>query len=388
MSWKRANLWCAWCLLAVCPAIASAQEPAADPDLAANAAVQYWQAFGLMPTLDKEQEELLQNWQTVPLDAAAVKLIDSGRNSVMYLRRGAKLSRCDWGLDYEDGIGMLLPHLAKARDLARLAALEARYNFEQGNRPAARENAHAMMVLARHVGRDPIMITVLVRYLIEGVTVDLLAPWVPEMKAPHAMVVSRYEALPAAPDVKDTILIEKRTFLEWVIRKLREAEQAKPGSWRDLWTNLLGAQGPEDLKKVGTLDEVVRLLEDVLPVYDELARVVALPPSEFDARFPEFKQRVEAASPLAAVFVPNVDKLRATENRNRARMAMLLAAMAVAHSGPDALQDIRDPFGNGPFEYRELEGGFELTSKLVHDGQPVTLRAGRVASGAKPAKED
>lgn len=50
---------------------AAAQVPDARPDLGANAAMKYWQAFALLPTLDKDQEKLLQEWSKVSLDAAA-----------------------------------------------------------------------------------------------------------------------------------------------------------------------------------------------------------------------------------------------------------------------------------------------------------------------------
>src|SRR5262249_27565054 len=62
-----------------------------------NAAMKYWQAFGLMPTLTKDQETILHDWEKVPLDAAAQKLIDQSKNSLDYLHRGAKLDKCDWG---------------------------------------------------------------------------------------------------------------------------------------------------------------------------------------------------------------------------------------------------------------------------------------------------
>ena len=31
--------------------------------------MKYWQAFALMPTLDKDQEKLLQHWNEVPLQS-------------------------------------------------------------------------------------------------------------------------------------------------------------------------------------------------------------------------------------------------------------------------------------------------------------------------------
>jgi hypothetical protein len=59
---------------------------------------------------------------------------------------------------------------------------------------------------------------------------------------------------------------------------------------------------------------------------------------------------------------------------------MLMAAIAVSESGPDALKDIPDPFGNGPFAYAALEDGFELRSQLVYEGKPVSLTIGRSRS--------
>jgi hypothetical protein len=294
------------------------------------------------------------------------------------MERGARLKRCDWGLDYNDGMGMLLPYLAKARDLARLAVLDARHDFEQGNWKAARADATAIMTLGRHAGRDPIMICVLVRYLIEGLAIDLVAPYVPEMKASHAQAVAMFEALPRAANVLATIGTEKKYMCEWMIKKLKEEEQRKPGAGRELWQKLLeGSEVPESLKQIKSVDEGVKLAESLLPVYDELAQLVALPKAEFDAKFPEFLRRIKAANQLAGALLPAVDQLLAKEHRHEARMAMLLAGIAVAEGGEGKLKEIKDPFGTGPFEYRALDQGFELKSKLLYEGQPVTLVIGR-----------
>jgi hypothetical protein len=45
------------------PSRATAQAPEAKPDLGANAAMKYWTAFALLPTLDKDQETLLKKWR-------------------------------------------------------------------------------------------------------------------------------------------------------------------------------------------------------------------------------------------------------------------------------------------------------------------------------------
>jgi hypothetical protein len=331
-----------------------------------------------MPALSDEQQKILDEWNTVSLkDPAVEKLSADAHKSMMYLHRAARLERCDWGLDYDDGISLLLAHLPKARDLARLAALHARYELGRGNTRALRDDATAMMALARHVGRDPIMICILVRVLIEGMVVDLVAPHVPQLKAKHADSEAMFESLPPSSSVLDTFSMERKYFLEWIVRKIKEEEKRDPGAGLKLWNNLLGAEGPEALKRIQSVDQAIKLTEDVIPVYDELKKIVALPHAEFEARYPNFKQQHLKPDTAAAFLIPQIDSLLAKERRSQARMAMLLAAIAVAEGGPDQLKNIDDPFGDRPFEYRKLDTGFELKSQLKYEGQPVTLTVGR-----------
>jgi hypothetical protein len=360
---------------------ARAQETAANADLAANAAVQYWQAFAHLPTLDEAQEKALSEWSTVSLDDPAVqKLLADSRHSLMYLHRGAKLPQCDWGLDFNDGISLLMPHLARARELARLAALHGRYEFERGSAKLGRADAAAITALGRHAGRDPVMICVLVRYLIEGLAVDLAAPYAPDLNTSYAAAAARFKELPSAPVVRDTLAAEKKLFLDWVIKKMQEEEARKPGAGLVLWQNLLsGGDAPEALTRIADVKECIRFLEGVGPVYDELEKLLALPKAEFDRRYPAFKAKIEAENVLASQYVPAVDQLLAKEQRHQARLAMLMAALAVIEDGPDKLKDIPDPFGDGPFEHRALDKGFELKSKLIFEGQPVTLTVGHRA---------
>jgi len=359
-------------------------KPAAASNQDGNAAVQYWQAFSFMPNLDKDQEKLLQDitkvdeWHKVSLHPEAQKLVDASQASLMYLHRGAKLKRCDWGLEYDDGIRLLLPHLAKARDLVRLAALRVRMEMERGDYQAARADATAIMALARHVGTDPIMISILVGIGLENVGIELIAPYVPDLKVPYAQAVTAFAALPRAARLRDSIHLEKEHMAKWVIRKLKEEEERKPGAGLALWLNFLeGSEIPDAVRQIKNVDETIRLTERLLPVYDDLARFVVLPNDQFDAQYPAFKQKTKDENAIAGTLLPSIDMIRAKEQRGEARLAMLLASIAVVESGPEKLKEIKDPFGNGPFEYKALDQGFELKSKLLFEGQPVTLVVGQ-----------
>jgi hypothetical protein len=368
------------------PSPAAAQAPDARPDLGANAAMKYWQAFALLPTLDKDQEKLLQEWSKVPLDAAALKLIEGSRMSLVYLHRGAKLRRCDWSLDYEDGIGLPLTYCPRARTLSRLAALHARREFEQGHGRAGWDDVIALLKLGRDVEMCPQLVGTIAGYAIETTAIEAAVPYLPELKSilPESALAA-LDALPVAPTLQQMVLDEKQTGLVWLIRKLEEAERHKEGSWRDIWRQYVdlpdeGGQGTNRdlLQSVRTFEQATKMLEALLPFYDQLAMMMALPWKEFDARFPEFVKKANAASPLAGVLgLPIMDQVVARERRNQTQMALFKAAIAVVRGGPDGLKDINDPFGDGPFEYRALDKGFALKSKLFFKGQPVMLTVGK-----------
>ena len=95
-----------------------------------------------------------------------------------------------------------------------------------------------------------------------------------------------------------------------------------------------------------------------------------------DAKYTDFAKKAIAANPVADQILPLNDAMLATERRTLTRMEQFNAAVAVVQGGPDRLKDILDPFGDGPFEYRALDKGFELKSKLLYHEKPVTLTVG------------
>jgi hypothetical protein len=359
---------------------ATAQAPAAKQDPGANAALKYWQGFGQLPTPDKEQEKLLQEWKTAPLDAAALKLIASSEPSLLYLHRGAKLPRCDWALDYEDGPMLLMPHLHKARLLMGLAVLRARREFTQGETQAGVEDAVATLVLSRHVEIDTIMINILVGYAGEHMAIDVLAEYLPKLDAAARKdLAGRLDALPPPGSPAKAVLTEKEFTAGWVARKVREG--ARKGTWKEELAKLWGSEGaaqalPKELDSA-TPEKVLQMLDELKPLYDEMSQVMALPPDQFGPRHDALEKKLKDANPMARLLLPAGAKVVAAQWRGEARMAMLKAAVAVAQGGPDKVKTIRDPFGQGPFEYRELPGGFELKSKLTYQDKPVTLTVGQ-----------
>src|SRR3954452_20867427 len=103
------------------------------PDLGANAALKYWQAFAELPKLtDAQEHKLNAEYLTMPLDAEARAMVAGADYAFRMMHRAAALPRCDWGLDYDEGVELLLPHAQAARALSTLTCLRARIRFDQG----------------------------------------------------------------------------------------------------------------------------------------------------------------------------------------------------------------------------------------------------------------
>src|SRR5262245_26555898 len=259
-----------WSIMLLPCSSANAQAGDRTRDLGANAALKYWQGFALLPAMDQNQEKMLNEWNKVPLDAAALKLIDESRQSITYLQQGAAIDRCDWGLDYDEGIRLLVPHGVKSRTLARLAALDARHEFEQAHWKAGWDDVVALLRLARHVESDPIMINQLVGCAIEGIAIDAAAPYLKELKSVQpAPLAGVLDSLTAAPTLSQMVLVEKRLGPIWLIKELKKAEQQKQGSWQQVWKGLFeipgeGEQPRRDLvQSAQTLEQAVQIMEEI-----------------------------------------------------------------------------------------------------------------------------
>ena len=303
------------------------------------------------------------------------------------MHRGAALPRCDWSLDYEDGIFLRLPYLVKARTLARLAALHARQEFAQGHLEAGWQDVTDLLKLARQVESVPVQIVQLVGYVIETAAIEAAAPYLPELKSVRPEASAALDALPPRPTLRQMVLMERQLGPMWLIRELKEAERRKEGSWQEVWKRvfdvIIATSEGQDIpnrdliQSVKTFEQAIRTLEGLLALYDELARMTDLPAKEFDVRYEAFIEKARAANLLAALGLSNMGKFVAAERRAQTRMALFRAALAVVQGGPDRLKDIKDPFGDGPFEYRASGEGFELKSKRLHQGKPVTLTVGQ-----------
>jgi hypothetical protein len=366
-----------------------ASADAGGPDLGGNASLKYWQAFAQLPKLtDAEQNKLMADYLTMPLDAHARELVTKTDYALRMMYQGAALPRCDWGIDWEaGGIEVLLPQLNAARVLSTLAALRARLRFEEGHNAEAIADLVAALTMGRHVSLDGSLIGVLVGYGIEAHMGEALAVYLPRLNAGMiGQLKKRLGTLPPGSRPATALRTCEENTLNWLVHKVKQAKD------RDSLLALLGSLlgGPEGnggdaAEKArallqacgGTADGVLQRAEEMRPAYALMATKLDLPLDQFEAEGSrEAKKR--AGNPLFKLLFPALPKVRRAQARAEVRQALLQAAFAVQVEGRDGLKQHPDPVVGGPFDYVPFEGGFELRSKLhQQDDKPVTLTVGR-----------
>ncbi len=357
---------------------------AEEPQSASNAALRYWQAFAVMPQLDEQEArhfggtpggEYPPNYFGAPLNDIAVGLIRRSDTALMLLHRGAKQPDCAWGVDLDDGPHALLPHTSKARHLAGLACLRAKYRFERGQHAAGVDDVMAVLTLARQVGADRTLVGLYVQWATEKQAIDIAAAHLPKLeRAALEQLATQFDGLPQGGSLQRTLQVEKDYLLGWYIKQLRSNQAG---------TSIENIFGPdvqtlEVAKSVAApLEKMAEMLEAIRPFYDELGQLADLPPDERSSRLASVQQKAQEASPLAQLFIPGYRITFENEPQARTRVAMFKAAIDIVRGGADKVATHTDPYG-GAIAYRPLgtAGAFELSSQLQVKGSRFRMKFG------------
>ncbi len=374
-------------LLLVLPSgYASAEVP---PAHATNAALLYWQAFAQLPRLSNaEEQKLLEECLTMPLDAHARELVEKSSYSLKMMHRAAAIKPCDWELDYRgEGIETRLPNALASRVLTALACLRARLRMEEGRKAEAMEDLVDAMTLGRQVSAGGVLILVLMSYNIEQRLEEALARFLPQWDAATVRELQkRMAALPPGERPATAMKIEEEAGMDWLARRFKEKKDLD-GMLQVLGFLLL--QEGEDREHAkekarafleaagGTREGVLKKIDETRSVYQRMAEKLDLPLDQFEKEFASETEK-NAGNPVFKTFFPALVKVRQAQARMEVRRALFAAALAVRLDGPGSLKEHPDPVMGGTFEQVSFEGGFELRSRMKgKDDKPLVLIVGQ-----------
>lgn len=337
------------------------------PDMESkNAADFYRAAFNALPPkteLSAEQQEVLDSFQTAPIDKTSARLVQLLAPALRLLRRGAAL-QCDWGIKDElrtKGVTIdSFPHHSQSRSLFFAAGVEMRFAFNGGKPREALDDMFAVLTLARHVGADGTMVGKLTGIAIEMDTIRFVATLLTEVKDPAFLraLLKRLDDLPPPVTIAEVIKSEKEWQLAWLRRG-----------------------GAKKLTRGG--NEIS--LDDLAKLFDQAAAIAELPREQMETAAAALQEKAKAKPGVFAMLVPDPANYCRSEYIAITLRALFRAAIVVSVDGVDQLKHFKDPFGTGPFVFRKLDDGFQLESQLkLANGRAVSVTVGTPPSDNNP----
>jgi hypothetical protein len=344
-------------------------------DDAGNAALRYWIAFALCPSETRDISAATTDDRKlgfgIPVGPQlATYFQGGGQRALLLLHRGAKSSSCDWATDLRaDGPNVAAPYGEKAHALGRVALLRARWRFESGDWEGGIEDVVATMRLNRHIGRGKIWYNVHFGCMLEAMSTGTAAFYLAQMPENYRERLAReLDLLTPVTSMHEVALYYLDAF-DWAIDNFEQAE--KEGRLFEMIASVSGKQEAEKaLELAHDAAGLTKLARAGRLLAREIAEAMSLPPDRYDRMFKErFYPRLQA-NPIAAMLGPDYESARDEEATAHCRLLFVKTAIDLLRRGKSALSDHPDPYGDGPFEYVRIDGGFELGSDLVYGVTP------------------
>lgn len=334
-------------------------------------------------------------------------LLKKDARALELMERAAAMPGCRFDLDWSKGFAMALPHLAKARALARFCADATAVAAAQGDAALAARRLRAGIAMARHLIREPTLISQLSAYACLGISrkaaefalsrctlpeaearavlatlqgFDLAGALVRAMNTERAMVLDVYNLARRRPSDLAGLLGETeasalRGWAMWVyvraLSPLYNGDELTYLQWMERSIQVAAAPWPEAVRQANELKQWGE---------EHLKRAV-----------------------IARLLSPAVSNVYRRRFDAQAQINLTIGALGLqvyrqrTGAYPESLEDLvgidwpapQDPFGAGELVYRLQDGRFVLYSigpDGVDDGGKPSWKWG--PHPARPQPED
>ena len=348
-----------------------------------NTADVYWQAFDNYVEASEEEGALLPIVGEAALPPLGTPMpeemrrpveqyVAANREALDLLHKAGQMKECRFAGDLTMGADLLLPHLEKLRQGARMLSAEALMYAERGDGARAMASVRSSLAIGRFLSGEPTMLDLLVHVAADAITIDALERVMSLIPIPEEDAVNLQDALAGneVPDQLARCLAGEIFFQHWFFTRPLSERASGLGIARP-YVLLLDATGLSDIDFatcLGLMREIVGVAEKPHP-----DRLRAMRAFDLDNRIESLPNSYMMTRRLMPTCV------RATEEdaKDAARLRAARVALAVERYRrtrgplPETLSDLvpdfldavpQDPFDGEPLRYKRLEVGYVVYS--------------------------
>ncbi|MGO9609547.1 MAG: hypothetical protein ACLPT4_07915, partial [Verrucomicrobiia bacterium] len=342
-----------------------------DDSAATNAAAIYRRAFDLFDQFSKDQKYILSDWSTNVDASVEAELCGKLRPISDLMRQATAVTNCDWGFDPINNDTKLPPYLNPSRNIARAALWNAAH-CQSNDVAGATDDALSVLRLGQNISQGG-PIGFLVGTALQGLVAAFVAQNVGSFGDADILRLTTAFNDPAYEEEASRAMEQEADMHDHYAAKLAtmtaaEVEQEFSEGAKELaaWVNGL----PTNLDQA----TILAAYEQCIDSERQLAKTLASSSEDAYEAWQKEAAELQASNPLAKLLLENDESFV-----NRAQIAavnrtLVVAGLAVAQGGMDALQSYSDPASGQPFVYTETADGFELQSAYQVYGKPMTMQ--------------
>jgi len=175
-----------------------------------NAAVLYYRASLAYDASDTMMDKVTKVVKSnADIDDEIRKYIEDNKYAIKYFIDAGDAPNCDWGMDYSEGIALLMPHFSSLRNLGRIVRVQAEIKAESGDYNRALELCLSVNKEGNHIASGGLLISHLVGISLNAMANKYIVDILPQISDnPEALLKLRgqiYDVSGKFPSIKGSI---------------------------------------------------------------------------------------------------------------------------------------------------------------------------------------
>jgi hypothetical protein len=348
----------------------SSETPINQPNVFAitNAADPYRQAFALYDALTNDEKNILRDWRTNVDASTEAELCEKIRPICDLMHQASTVTNCDWGIEPITEESLLHKiSFNSARGIARTAVWSAAH-CRSNDIASATDDLIAVLHLGQQIS-SAAMIGHLVGIALQGLA--------------SSYVSENLERFGGADAQRLAAVFNDPSYEQASAIAMREEE-----SLQDRLRDELAAKVPSDVEKgfsksaeifgdLPTNLDATAILAGINQSIDlerKLASALASSSADEYETWRKEADDLEASSPMGKFMLQPIESFMDRVQAAEVNRSLVVAGLAVAQGGTDALPSYPDPSSGQPFAYTETADGFQLQSTYQLNGKPMTMQ--------------